>query len=161
MTRLRSRAASAAALLVLVLALAACSGGAGTDVQVLPHEGTWQLVRVNRQPLPVRLDSVEVVGEEVRFLLEGSGFVREVARRFSGGAASTGVNTRCESWFGYQIIAGQITTGAAANQPPSGACPSGIERRMYTLQGDTLRSNGGTGFSLAGVPYAYVRIRTE
>ena len=159
MTRVRSRAAAAAAL--LILAVAACGGGAGTDVQVLPHEGTWQLVRVNQQPLPVRLDSVEVVSEEVRFLLEGSGFVREVARRFAGATAATGVNTRCESWFGYQIIAGQITTGPAANQPPSGTCPRGIERRTYTLQGDTLRSNGGTGFSLPGVPYAYVRIRTE
>lgn len=159
MNRVRTVAIAAVAC-VIPLFLAACGGGS-LDNDILPHEGTWRLVRVNGQALPVRIDTVEVVSEDVRFIFTGSGFVRQVSRRFATADATTGTNGQCESWFGYQVVGPQISTGPAASQGPVGICPRQVVSRSYTLDGDTLRSNGATGFTLGGVPHAYIRISTD
>ncbi len=156
----RVRTVAALAVACVVPFLAACGGGSFEN-PILPHEGTWRLVRVAGQALPARIDTVEVVSEDVRFIFTGSGFVREVSRRFASGEANTGTNGLCESWFGFQVVGSQISTGPAANQAPVGTCPRQVVSRSYTLDGDTLRSNGATGFTLGDVPYSYVRISTE
>lgn len=154
----RTTAAFAAAFLVSLLA--ACGGGSFEN-PILPHEGTWRLVRVNGQALPARIDTVEVVSEDVRFLFTGSGFLRLVSRRYDSANGTTGMGAQCESWFGYQVSGSQISTGPAANQSPAGICPRQVVSRSYTLDGDTLRSNGATGFNLGAASHAYVRISTE
>lgn len=158
MTRIRTVAMLTMACVVPLLA--ACTGGSG-EPPTLPHEGTWRLVRVNGQPLPARIDTVEVVSEDVRFLFTGSGFVRQVSRRFPSASATTGANGTCEAWFGYQVVGAQISTGPAANQAPVGLCPRQLFSRGYLLDGDTLRSIGAAGFTLGPVPHAYVRISTD
>lgn len=158
MTRFRSLATLAVAFVVPWLA--ACGGGS-MENPVRPHEGTWRLVRLNGQPLPVRLDTLEVVSEDVRFIFTGSGFVRQSVRRFSSSSATTGVSGLCEAWFGFQVLGAQISTGPAANQGPVGACPRQVVSRAYTLDGDTLRSNGTTGFNDGAVSHAYVRISQD
>lgn len=158
MTRARSLATLAVAFVVPLLA--ACGGGS-LENRTLPHEGTWRLVRVNGQPLPARIDTVEVVSEDVRFLFTGSGFIRQVARRFASASAPTGTSGVCEAWFGYQVSGSQLSTGPAASQAPSTLCPRRVVVREYTLDGDTLRSPGGDGFTLGNVSHSYIRISTE
>jgi hypothetical protein len=158
MTRIRILATLAVAF--VIPALAACGGGS-LENPVLPHEGTWRLVRLNGQPLPARLDTVEVLSEDVRFLFTGSGFIRQTARRFASASAPAGSDGLCEAWFGYQVGGAQITTTAAANQSPVGVCPRQVVSRSYTLDGDTLRSSGTTGFVAGALTHAYVRISVE
>jgi len=158
MVRLRSLATLAVAFVVLLLA--ACGGGS-TENTVLPHEGTWRLVRLNGQPLPVRLDTVEVVSEDVRFIFTGSGFVRQTSRRYPPGSESAPLNGVCEAWFGYQVVGAQISTVPAANQGPSGICPRQVVSRAYILDGDTLRSDGTTGFITGAIEHAYVRVSRD
>jgi hypothetical protein len=156
----RARLLATLAVAFVVPALAACGGGT-LENPILPHEGTWRLVRVNGQALPARIDTVEVVSEEVRFLFTSSGFIRQVARRVAAAGEPTGSDRVCETWFGYQISGSQISTGPAANQAPVGICPRRVVVRAYTLDGDTLRSPGGDGFTLGSVAHSYVRISTE
>lgn len=156
----RVRTVTALAVALVVSTLAACGGGSFEN-PILPHEGTWRLVRVNGQALPARIDTVEVVSEDVRFIFTGSGFVRQVSRRFASSNATTGTNGICESWFGYQVSGAEISTGPAAAQAPVGICPRQLVSRSYRLDGDTLRSSGATGFTLGDVPHAYVRISTD
>lgn len=156
----RARLLATLAVAFVVPALAACGGGSFEN-PTLPHEGTWRLVRVNGQPLPTRIDTVEVVSEEVRFLFTGSGFIRQTARRFASAGATTGTNGVCEAWFGYQVAGAEISTGPAASQAPAGLCPRRVVVRSYTLDGDTLRSPGGDGFTFGNVTHSYIRISTE
>jgi len=148
------------ALALVVPALTACGGGS-LENPVLPHEGTWRLVRLNGQPLPARLDTVEVLSEDVRFIFTGSGFVRQTARRFASASAPTGVNGLCEAWFGYQVVGAQISTTPAASQAPVGVCPRQVVSRSYTLDGDTLRSSGTTGFVTGALTHAYIRVSVD
>jgi hypothetical protein len=150
-----------ASVAFFVALLSACGGGGPLENPTLPYEGTWRLVRVNGQALPARVDTVEVVSEDVRFLFTGSGFVRQVSRRYSSAAATTGSDGLCESWFGFQVAGAQISTLPAISQAPVGICPPQVVSRSYTLDGDTLRANGGTGFTLGAVPHAYVRVSLE
>jgi len=155
-----ARTIATLAVACVVSLLAACGGGS-TENTTLPHEGTWRLVRVNGLPLPARNDTVEVVSEDVRFIFSGSGFVRQTSRRFASSTATTSTSGLCESWFGYQVSGSQISTGPAASQAPVGNCPRQVVSRSYTLDGDTLRSNGATGFTLGALPHAYIRISRD
>ncbi len=154
--RTPGRRTLALALLSLPL-LAACIGGSESQAPDEPWEGTWQLVRMNGQPLPFRRDSIEVTSEEVRFIYTGSGFARDFARAYATPGTTTGAARSCQVWFTFVVSGAGISTVTSATQQPSGTCPPASGTRVFVLDGDTLRSQGGPAFTLGTVARAYVR----
>ncbi len=154
--RTRLRRAVALALLALPT-LSGCIGTTQTADPEEPWEGTWQLVRMDGQPLPFRRDSLEVTGEDVRFLNIRSGFARDFVRVYATTGATTGAPRTCQVWFTFEVTNASLSTSTSLSQQPSGTCAPAAGTRTYVLDGDTLRSQGGSAFTLGAVSRAYVR----
>jgi len=148
----RRRLARAFAL-ALPLVTVACLGDTVGPTPPEPYEGTWRLVRLGGDALPLREDSIEVLGETITMLYLGSGYLTDRWREH--GAAST--EYECTAWFTFTFSGGRIVARQAANQIPIGRCKTGVTDREFTLDGDTLRSTGGAAFQLGGRARVYVR----
>jgi hypothetical protein len=147
-------------LRVAVLAtplLAACNRGDDPFGPQAPWEGEWRLVRIDGQPLPLRRDGREVTSETLTLLFTGSGFLRDEWRPVPAGGGAAGATVGCTAWFIFTLTGNEISTRPAANQQPQGECADGVETRRYTIDGDTLRATGGSGFQLGDLRRAYVR----
>jgi hypothetical protein len=153
MRTFRSVASRFTALFATLVLLAACGGESTGPAPMSPFEGTWRLVRLGGQPLPRRVDSVEVVNESLTFFVIGTGFFTDRWREHG----SAVVARECTAWLSYTLAGQQMQTRNNPSQPQQGSCAAGITDRTFVLDGDTLRSSGGSAFRLGNLSRAYVR----
>jgi hypothetical protein len=153
MRALCSVASRCTALVATVVLVAACGGDSTGPAPLTPFEGTWRLVRLGGQPVPRRVDSVEVVSESLTFFAVGTGFFTDRWREHG----SSVVARECTAWLSYTLAGQQMQTSNNPSQPSQGSCAVGITDRTFVLDGDTLRSSGGPAFRLGTLSRAYVR----
>lgn len=150
--RARARARRAA-LLALVPFAAACLGESTGPTPLEPYEGTWRLVRLGGQALPLRVDSTEVTSETITLLYLGSGYLTDRWREHGTAIA----DRQCTAWVNFTVTGNRVSTREAPSQPQQGTCARGVTDREFVVDGDTLRSAGGSAFQLGSRARAYVR----
>lgn len=149
----RARRVARLSLLALAPVAAACLGESTGPTPPEPYEGTWRLVRLGGQPLPLRVDGTEVTSETITLLYLGSGYLTDRWREHG----ATIADRQCIAWVNFTVNGSRISTREAPSQPQQGTCARGVTAREFVLDGDTLRSAGGAAFQLGTRVRAYVR----